>query len=108
MQSEIPHQHNLLRQPFLSHLVCDICRKNGGSTGLSCYHCRKCDMDICEICANKLKMVTNSKHPHQMMLTKKRGDFKCDRCKKSFSYEDTVSMNCSSCNIDLCINCYNE
>ncbi len=108
MQSVVPHQHPLLRQPFLTHLVCDVCRKNGGTPGGSCYHCRACDLDICQNCVNQLNMVKNSNHPHQLMITKKRGKFNCDRCKKSFSYEDTVSMNCATCNIDFCMKCYNE
>ena len=110
MDSVIPHQHLLIRRPFQINSVCDVCRKNGGGSNAGvAYHCRACDMDVCQNCINKLKLLKNSMiHPHQLMITKRRGNFSCNKCKKSYSYEDTVSMSCISCNIDICMKCYNE
>ena len=105
MQSNIPHPHQLILKPFSYNLVCDACRKNGGTTGEQSFHCQLCDIDICKNCANKLKAVQNSKHVHQLTMIKKRGgSFTCDGCNEKFF--DTASMNCANCNFNLCLKCY--
>ena len=70
MNQTIPHVHPVVSQDFTSRYRCDICKRLGDGT--ICYSCRTCDMDICQICCNKLLCAPQkNRHQHQLYLTKR-------------------------------------
>ena len=80
MNQTIPHVHPVVSQDFTSRYRCDICKRLGDET--ICYSCRTCDMDICQICCNKLLCAPQkNRHQHQLYLTK-RENWHCDHRKK--------------------------
>ncbi len=98
---KIPHIHPINSQNFTSRYRCDICRKSGDNS--ICYSCRKCDLDICKKCCSKIfNAPETNRHIHQLYLTK-RINWICDICKER---NKNISMYCSSCDFDCCINCY--
>ena len=101
MNQTIPHVHPVVSQNFTSRYRCDMCKRLGDGT--ICYSCRQCDMDICQICCNKLLCAPQkNRHQHQLYLTK-RQNWRCDLCQKR---GETLSMYCSKCDYDCCIDCY--
>ena len=80
MNQTIPHVLPVVSQDFTSRYRCDICKRLGDGT--ICYSCRTCDMDICQICCNKLLCAPQkNRHQHQLYLTK-RENWYCDLCQK--------------------------
>ena len=59
-------------------------------------------MDICQICCNKLLCSPQKNRHHQLYLTK-RENWHCDLCQKR---GQNISMYCSKCDYDCCIDCY--
>ena len=101
MNQTIPHVHPVVSQNFTSRYRCDMCKRLGDGT--ICYSCRQCDMDICQICCNKLLCAPQkNRHQHQLYLTK-RQNWNCDLCRKR---GQNLSMYCSMCDYDCCIDCY--
>ena len=101
MNQTIPHVHPVVSQDFTSRYRCDICKRLGDE--IICYSCRTCDMDICQICCNKLLCAPQkNRHQHQLYLTK-RENWHCDLCQKR---GQNISMYCSKCDYDCCIDCY--
>jgi len=98
---KIPHIHPINSQNFTSNYRCDICLKSGDNS--ICYSCRSCDLDICKKCCSKIfNAPERNIHIHQLYLTK-RINWICDICKER---NKNISMYCSSCDFDCCINCY--
>ena len=79
MNQTIPHIHPVVSQDFTSRYRCDICKRLGDE--IICYSCRTCDMDICQICCNKLLCAPQKNRHHQLYLTK-RENWHCDLCQK--------------------------
>ena len=101
MNQTIPHVHPVVSQNFTSRYRCDMCKRLGDGT--ICYSCRQCDMDICQICCNKLLCAPQkNRHQHQLYLTK-RQNWRCDLCQQR---GQNLSMYCSMCDYDCCIDCY--
>ena len=101
MNQTIPHVHPVVSQLFNSNYICDMCKRRGD--GSMCYACRLCDMDICQYCCSKLLYAPQkNRHQHQLYLTK-RNNWVCDLCR---GRNKTLSMYCSICDYDCCIDCY--
>ena len=98
----LAHKHPIAPQQFHKGLGCDLCYLMGDTSHGKCYSCRFCDIDLCEGCYNQLILCPKNKHNHILYLTKR--DYGCNICRKLF--QNTISMYCSSCDYDVCMNCY--
>ena len=98
----IVHKHPLSSQQFHEPLKCDLCGLKGGPNHGICFSCPSCDIDFCEGCFNQLNLCPNNKHDHFLVL--ERRNYKCDKCGNN--YNDKVSIYCSNCDFDVCLNCY--
>ena len=98
----LAHKHPIAPQQFHEPLICDLCLLQGGSTHGMCFSCRLCDIDLCEGCYNQLILCPNNKHNHILYLAKR--NYICNICGNSF--KNNISMYCSFCDYDVCMNCY--
>lgn len=103
---------------------CDACQRRFGDVGIatrlyrpppSFYHCRLCNVDLCETCFNgKWTHSMHDRAAHELRPVDPRIEYriheqwKCDRCGTSYSHAGpmVVLFHCTACNFDLCSSCF--
>ena len=98
---------------------CDGCKTvHSEHTDQLCYHCEKCDVDLCNTCfEGKWEHILHSNMPdsqqHSLKPVDPRieyrtyQDWTCDNCSRVFSCQrENTAFHCSRCDFDLCETCF--
>jgi hypothetical protein len=102
------HEHPMKEVKMDSHHMCDICEKPGNYL-FSSFQCKKCDLDICENCLDKMISIKQPIKHYNFLELKKVKSFYCNECENEFSekekdddfnYMFSDGYNC------FCINCF--
>lgn len=94
------HPHQIYLKNSIEN-YCHFCQKTIENDG---YVCEQCNLYLCIECIYKYKESCQQKYcknNHQLGLMKRT--FKCDICGK---HQNNISMCCSTCDYDLCLDCY--
>ena len=102
---------------------CDACRTvHSEYTEQLCYHCEKCEVDLCSSCFEGKwdhslhRVVTSMPERHQHTLRpinpsieyRIYQEWTCDNCRQIFSCrrDEMIAFHCDECNFDLCKTCF--
>ena len=103
------HEHPMKELKMDGHHICDICTKSGNFS-FSSFQCKKCDLDICENCLDKMISIEQPiAHFDNFVELKKVNSFFCDECNTEFKEKEEdnefnykFSDGCKS----ICIDCF--
>ena len=109
--------------------ICNICKEDY-ENDVPTFYCSICDYDVCKSCmrtrsdepkypldndgdreSHKIKIINNYCHKHPLIYSitsrnaKKETTWTCNECKTSYENNEW-SFYCSSCDYDLCYDCY--
>lgn len=95
---------------------CDACKRIFSEfSDQDCYHCQKCDVDLCGKCFDgNWAHVLHDKQSHTLRPVDPRlqyryyTDWQCDGCRTSFAVgeEPHLLFHCDKCDFDLCPECF--
>ena len=105
------HEHPMKELKMDGDHLCDICKKSGNFS-FSSFQCKKCDLDICEHCLDKMISIKQPLEDYDDFFEfKKVKSFYCNECdtefkekekKNEFNYMFSDGFN------SICIDCFYE
>jgi V8-like Glu-specific endopeptidase len=98
------HEHSFTCNDCVNK-ICNNCLKE--INGVPCHECN-CNIILCLDCGFKILYgdKNNNFHEHNLILTYKNDNWRCNVCEFEYGSFKKVSFYCQQCNFNVCDNCY--